>query len=90
MTEEEKKKYQEAARKYVKGSEKIKQLAAINGFIAGTEHAHPEGYKVGYRDGYDIGWNDAIEACAKIAWTYRHQTGTLSATLNDELQKLRK
>lgn len=68
LTEEQKSKYEEAAKEYAKkeyGSTWITVFEQKD-FLAGTEHAHPIGFNLGKEEGKKEGWNEALDALDKL------------------------
>lgn len=69
MSEEQKSKYEEAAKEYATNKDNLKVVMTHNAytaFLAGTEHAHPIGFNLGKEEGKVEGWNEALDALDKL------------------------
>lgn len=83
ISEEQKKKYEQAADKYVEQFlPHVDTTGHWLGFQAGAEHV--------YDSVYDSAWNAAIEAVTSMIKAGPEQVYIHSGKIYDELQKLRK
>lgn len=88
MSEEQKAKYEEAAKEYAKkeyGSTWITVFEQKD-FLAGTEHAHPIGFNLGKEEGKVEGWNDCIKMIEEER-NILQNTGSLMWHKPDEQKK---